>query len=189
MTEANHSDLREHQDFWIAICEKYVLIMIAYARKLVNGREYDAEDLVQETKYRALAASKDPATIKKTPLAYLKGIMRNAWIDKWKSENSANMESIEYPPGSAKQKQIAVEPIFAQLLECTEAKEKMLPQMGPLTPREATLLKLYLLKKKCGEIADIMGEDVRIIQTDLNRIRNKVNYRLKSKKKTSPNQP
>lgn len=179
MTEANHSDLREHQDFWIAICEKYVLIMIAYARKLVNGREYDAEDLVQETRCRALAASKNPDDVKKTPLAYLLGIMRNAWIDKFKRENTANMESIEHSPGSSKQKRLAVEPAFPHLLESTEAKEKMLPSVGPLTPRETTLLKLYLLKKKCDEIANMLGEDVNTTRYDLNAVRAKVRYRLK----------
>lgn len=190
MTEANHSDLRErHQAFWLEICEKSILILIAYARKLANGREYDAEDLVQETRCRALAASKDPAKIKKTPLAYLKGIMRNAWIDKWKQENAPNMVSIEHPEGSAKQKDIGVQPAFPRLLESAEAKEKLRPRMGRLTPREKILLKLHLEDNNCKEIANILGEDVRITRSDLNAVRNKVSYRMKVGIKTPPSQP
>jgi RNA polymerase sigma factor (sigma-70 family) len=187
MTEAKHSDQRErHQMFWFNACEEFIQILFAYARRLVNGREHDAEDLVQETKYRALAASTDPQKIRKTPQAYLLGIMHHVWVDKWKRENPDNMDRLDDRPSDATQpKRLQVEPFFARILESTEAKERLQPKLGPLTSRERTLLKLYWQGNKCKDIADQLGEDVRITRSDLNAVRNKVNYRLRVRGKKS----
>jgi RNA polymerase sigma factor (sigma-70 family) len=182
MTESDHTT-NQHALYWIKICEDFMQRLIAYALRLANGRSYDADDLVQETVLHALNCSKNPAEVKK-PVGYLLRIMRNIWITRWRSENTANTESLdELQSAKALKNHPTVDPEVFRILENQEFAEAMRVFLRSLTPREMRLLKLYLKGYKCHEIAHILSEDVRLTRSDLNSVRTKVQQRIKRKGK------
>jgi RNA polymerase sigma factor (sigma-70 family) len=181
----NHQRNQQHRPYWEKACEDSKKTLHTYAFKLANGRIYDVEDLVQETYCHALTSSGNPAKIK-NPLAYLLRIMHNIWVDKWKKENTANMESLNglrsseaEEGGRAKAVEPAIESDVLRILENKELQAEMRRKQGTLTPRETYLLELHLKKYKCKDIATMLGEDVRLVRSDLNAVRAKVRYRLK----------
>jgi RNA polymerase sigma factor (sigma-70 family) len=177
MTDDDHGGHRaRHGSFWVKALEETNERLMSYARRLANGRVYDAEDLFQETACRALAYARDPGEIR-NPAYYLLRMMRNIWIDKWAKENSANVESLDDLLSSARHPK--VEPVVQQVLETQELQEEMYAGQGQLTAREELLLKLHLKGYKSKDIADRLQEDVRVTRTDLNAVKAKVRYRLK----------
>jgi len=177
MTDDDHGEHRtRHGPFWVKALEDANERMMSYARRLTNGRVYDAEDLVQETACRALTYTPDPGGIG-NPASYLLRIMRNIWVDKWARENSANVERLDDLLSSARHPK--VEPIVQQVLETRELQEEMNVGQGQLTAREQLLLKLHLKGYTSKDIADRLQEDVRVTRTDLNAVKAKVRYRLK----------
>ena len=183
MTTETNNSRDQHRPFWAQACQDYMQRLIAFALKLVNGRSYDADDLVQETLLHALHCSKDPAEVKQ-PVGYLLRIMRNIWIDKWHKEGKVKTESLdEGLSKETQQKQYrsvepAVEPEALRILENDELLAELRANQGPLTPREKLLLALHLEGYKCKEIASELKEDVRLVSTDLNAMRTKVRTRL-----------
>ena len=175
MSDDEEGRRSRNRPFWVKSLEDSDEILKAYARGLANGRTYDAEDLVQETACRALSCSKEPCEIM-NPAGYLLRIMRNIWIDKWAGENSANMESLEKLLDAGRHP--AVEPVVEQSLESRELQDEMSVRGGPLTPRESLLLELHLRGYNCKEIAERLGENVRLTRSDLNAVKSKVRYRL-----------
>lgn len=165
----------QYRPFWGKALEEFDQRLTSYARRLSNGRGYDAEDLIQETACRALVYSRNPAEIR-SPLGYLLRVMRNVWSDKWARENVANLESLEDLLSNGREP--AVEPDVQRLLESRELKEEMGARQGPLTQREELLLGLYMRGYKCKDIADELGENVRLTRSDLNAVKAKVRYRL-----------
>lgn len=178
MNEGDHLS-NQHTLYWTKACEDFMQRLIAYALKLANGRRYDADDLVQETVCRALSYSENPEKIE-NPLGYLLRIMRNSWITKWHTENTANMDSLdELQSKMALKNHPTVEPDVDRILENEEFESKFKAESGPLTTREKELLKLYFEGYKCKEIADQLNEDVRLVRSDLNAVKSKVRQRIK----------
>jgi RNA polymerase sigma factor (sigma-70 family) len=177
MTDHDHGgDRALHVPFWAQALEDANERLMSYARRLANGRVYDAEDLVQETACRALVYARDPVGVR-NPAYYLLRMMRNIWVDKWKKENSANVESLDDLLGSARHPK--VEPVVQQVLETQELQEEMSVGQGQLTAREELLLKLHLKGYSNKDIAGLLEEDVRVTRTDINAVKAKVRYRLK----------
>ena len=180
MKEGDHT-ANPHALYWTKVCEEFMQRLIAYALRLVNGRSYDADDLVQETLLHALHCSKDPAEVKQ-PVGYLLRIMRNIWITKWRDEHAANTTSLdELQDTKATKNHPTEDPVVFRILENQEFVEAMRIILISLNPREKSLLKLYLQGYNCGEIAEIMIEDVRVTRSDLNAVRTKVQQRIKRK--------
>jgi RNA polymerase sigma factor (sigma-70 family) len=177
MTDDDHGGHRaRHGPFWVTALEDASERLMSYARRLANGRTYDAEDLFQETACRALIYARDPGGVR-NPAYYLLRMMRNIWIDKWARENSANVESLDGLLNSARHPK--VEPVAQRVLETQELQEEMYAGQGQLTAREQLLLKLHLKGYKSKDIAARLQEDVRVTRTDLNAVKAKVRYRLK----------
>src|SRR5437588_11136451 len=82
------------REYWAHTYEGLETRLLSYAKRLTNHMPFDAEDLVQETVYRVLCHPRDPGMVK-NPGAYLKAMMRNAWIDRHRKESRINLESIE----------------------------------------------------------------------------------------------
>lgn len=182
MTEGDHT-INPHALYWTRACEAFMQRLIAYAMKLANGRSYDADDLVQETVLHALNCSKDPGEVA-NPLGYLLRIMRNIWITKWHKEGTANVESLDDLQNTkATKNHPSVAPDVFRILENQEFLEAIRIILRTLAPREKTLLKLYLKGYKSDEISEILQEDVRITQSDLNAARTKVQQRIRRKGK------
>lgn len=180
----NDNDQNEHRTFWAKTCEDLRQRLLAYALWLVNGRDHEAEELVQETFCRTFMYLKDPETIS-NPFGYLRTILRNIWSTKWRKEGAAKTVSLdELLSKEAGQKPLrsvepAVEPDMPRALLNDELREVVRVKQGPLKPREKLLLKLYLEGYTCEEIANILNEDVRLVRSDLNAVVAKVRYRLK----------
>jgi RNA polymerase sigma factor (sigma-70 family) len=156
--------------------------LFSFARRLVNGKSYDAEDLMQETFCRALMYPADPKGIS-NPLGYLARVMRNAWRDRWVKEHTAETDSLDelLAGDRARIAEPAVEPDVQRILENEELMAQMKVKQGPLNSREELLLKLHLQGFKCNQIAARLGEDVRLTRSDLNAVRAKVRYRVRKK--------
>ncbi|HKO61589.1 MAG TPA: RNA polymerase sigma factor [Pyrinomonadaceae bacterium] len=181
MKEDEKSNNVRNRLFWEQACEKYKQRLASYARRLVNGNVADADDLVQETMVRVLVSSGNPAGIE-TPIAYLYTVMRNAWITKWRKEHPDIMDSLDdLVTRRALKNQPAVEPDVLLVLENQEYQQDLKVRKGPLNDRESRILELYLDGYKCNEIAEVLDEDKRIISVELNAVRTKVRYRLKTK--------
>ena len=124
------------------VCEEFMQRLRAYALRLVNGRTYDADDLVQETIYRALLYSTDPSKVR-NPLAYLFAIMRRRWSTKWRQENSANMDSLETLHNTkAWKNQPTVAPDALRILENEDLLKALRILLKHLNARERRLLRL-----------------------------------------------
>lgn len=174
----SHHSRNQHRPYWEAICEDTYQRLIVGARRLANGKHSDAEDYVQETVCRVLLYSPNPAEIG-NPLSYLFGVMRNIWIDKWKKEHTANVESLDELLSAGKHPMI--EPDIFRILENEEHQDAIQAKQEDLTPREKTLLRLHLDGYKAKEIAEKLHEDVRLTRSDLNGVKAKMRYRLKQK--------
>jgi RNA polymerase sigma factor (sigma-70 family) len=183
MTTKIDNSLEQHRLFWAQAYQDYMQRLIAFALKLANGRNFEAEDLVQETFCRALTYAKNPEEIR-SPFGYLLIILHRVWIDKWHKEGKAKTESLdEMLSNESQQKQYrsvepAVEPDALRNLENDELRAELRANQGPLTPREKFLLALHLEGYTCKEIASELNEDAALVSTDLNAIRTKVRTRL-----------
>jgi RNA polymerase sigma factor (sigma-70 family) len=183
------SDLHApYREFWVQVCEAFIQRLRVYALRLANGRLSDAEDLMQETVCRILMHPQNPVKVR-NPSGYLLCIMRNIWITKWRKEGAAKLESLDELLSKATEENQhrsvapAVEPDTLRILENNELKAKLRAMQGLLKPREKRLLSLYLDGYKHDEIAAVLGEDVRVIRSDLNAVRAKVSQRLRTAKK------
>lgn len=176
--EGDHAN-NQYALYWTQVCEDFMQRLIAYALRLVNGRTYDADDLVQETIYRALLYSRNPQDIT-NPLGYLLRMMRNIWVTKWRKENSANMDSLETLQNTKSWKNHpTVAPEVLRHLENEQLAKLLRILLKPLNAREKRLLVLYLKGYNCKEMAQILTEDVRLTRSDLNAVKSKVHQRIK----------
>lgn len=165
--------------YWVQVCEEFMHRLRAYALRLVNGRTYDADDLVQETLYRVLLYPTNPDKVR-NPLAYLRSIMRRRWITKWSQENSANMDSLETLQNTKGWKNHpTVEPDALRILENEDLLKALRVLLRHLNARERRLLILYLRGYKCDEMSQILKEDVRVTRSDLYAVKSKVYQRIR----------
>ncbi len=170
----------QYRPFWEGMYLESRERLIAYALRLSNGNVYDAEDLLQDTFCRILLYTKDPQEIR-SPLGYLLTIMRNIWRARRRKEGTVNMISIDEAPSKKGRQNVepAVEPDALRILEDDERKATVRANLGPLSPREELLLELLLRDYTRAEIADMLGEDVRLICADVNALRTKIVARIK----------
>jgi RNA polymerase sigma factor (sigma-70 family) len=169
--------------FWSKTIEENLPKMTSYARRLANGNYFNTQDLVQEAACRILTYCPDPSRIKK-PRDYILRSIRNVWTSKWRKEKQAETESLDDLQSRTNWQRI--EPAeecndIQQILEDKEMLELLKANLGPLNKREKLLLALFLKGLKCKKIAIILNEDPRAISFDLNKVRNKVNYRLRQR--------
>jgi len=178
MTSAQDNNL--FRTLWVQVYEDFYSRLNNAAHRLANGNLSDAEDLMQETIYRALLYPRDPATVE-NPLSYLLRIMRNAWRDKWVKENTAHTDSLDdiLSNEALSKKLPTIELEVLSILENEELQDQMMRNIGRLTSRERLLLDLHLQGYNSSEIASQLNEDVRLIRYDLNAVRSKVRYRLR----------
>ena len=172
-------------NFWEEIYEKFKKQLFGCAMKLVNGDVYLAEDLLQETLFRALRYATNPEVID-NPLGYLLRVMRHTFFTWKRKEGTATMVSLdellsqEDEVRRVKIVEPSVDPVAQQILEQEELVEQYRALRGPLKEREDILLRLHLQGYTCDEIGEKLGEDARLIKSDLNAVRTKVRARILS---------
>lgn len=184
MTEDDSTNNRNpHLPFWEKICVDLKDTLKTKALRLANGRVQDAEDLVQGTVCRILMYPRNPQKIR-SPLGYLLVVMRHLWIDKERKERNKKTDSLdELLSKEAKQKQRrkvepAIEPAALRILENNELRARMRAKQGRLTAREELLLAWHFEGYNCKEIAEKLGEDVRLVRHELNALLAKLRGRL-----------
>jgi DNA-directed RNA polymerase specialized sigma24 family protein len=170
---------------WEDIYENCKTSLRYNALKLTKGRTYDAEELLQETFYRALRYCTNPEELRK-PLAYLLRIMHNIWNTKQgKREDAITLSLDELLSQEDEERRVkfvepSVDPVAERILEHKELWEEFKVVRGPLKERETFLIERHLQGYACDEIADEIGEDVRLTTSDLNAVRTKVRARIQS---------
>lgn len=181
MAEGDDSDSRnQHRLDWEEICLDLMPRLAKRALRLTDGRVPDAEDLTQETICRALIYPKNAGEIR-SPLSYLMRMMRNAWIDKWREEDTANMDSLDAILNDpARQAEVpTVEPEILRLAENEGLLQELKLRQGPLSTEEKFLLDSYLAGQTLDEIATSLNEDVRVTKVRWNALKSKLRYRLR----------
>lgn len=152
--------------------------LTAFAMGYTNGNNYAAEDLVQDTIYRVILYSPDPAKIN-NPWAYLVRTLRSLWIDRWKKVKGLQMQSLDDADNEALRKEIpGVQPTVLRDLENEDLRRELRIASGNLKPIEKDVFKLFLEGYDCKEIAEILNKDPYLVSYSLNAVRAKIRYRV-----------
>lgn len=172
---------------WEAICANLYSVLYDSARYKMHKHTYRGftitpDDLVQATVSRVLWYCPEPSRIK-NKRAYLLQILKTIWCDILRIEMEVNMTSVDDDSNEGSPAFEVADPSIDihQMLEQKELIDVIRTDPGPLTDREAKLFKLFLKGMECDDIANLMGEDVRIIRYDLNAVRTKVIKRFQKR--------
>lgn len=171
---------------WGEIFENLYARLFRYALKFTNGNTYDAEGLVQDTFYRVMFYTDNPATIDNLP-AYLATSLRNLWIDKLKKSKKTIIQSIDDPNNreALLNKMPSIEPTVLRDLENQDYQNEIRIALNNLKPLEKNVFILYLQGFNCEEIALKLGENIYLIKYVLNAVRAKIRYRINKQVKAA----
>lgn len=169
---------------WAAVVEREYPRLLRYARRLAYANHDDAEDMVQEAACRILDSRVDP-TVVQSQVSYLRTVIRNVWLDERRKrpmitvsyDDDANegirIQLVDEQASNVMQSRIEdreLTDIFGRLLR---------EELGYLQKREHKLLLMHLQGLNTMEIAEELGEDVRVVRYNLNAIKSRMRYRLK----------
>ena len=169
---------------WGRVCRDSYDRLLARAQRLTHDRVV-AEDLVQQTILRVLTYIPDIRKIKE-PRRFLMRTMWNVWADRRPQQmvsldDSETTESLEI--------ELAVKVDLWRRLESEELLKTLLDEQRRLSNREKQLLNLHLRGWTNQEIANSLGEDIRVIGMDINKLKAKLRYRLRKRKQRKVNAP
>jgi DNA-directed RNA polymerase specialized sigma24 family protein len=147
-------------------------LLLPSARRLSNGNRENAEDLLQNTFFRAFKTNPNPETIE-LPERYFRVTLWHTWTKK-KGPIEVDLDQVEpNHPDLIKQ------PEIQHLLESEEMLQDLFIKGGPLTRAEKQLLKAYLCEFTFEEIAQALGEDVCRTKFRWSKLVSKLRYRLR----------
>lgn len=149
--EADSAETRRNVAFWRrCIAEKYLMIL-AYARVLVNGDISRAEDLAQTVAVRVLTYLPDHREIRNLTY-FLRRITKNAWISSRRPTEVGLDDLIE---SDLDNPALIVPP---DILKKLEDEEFLKPKPGPSSDKLRLTLELLGQGYAFEEIATILGE-------------------------------
>jgi RNA polymerase sigma factor (sigma-70 family) len=180
----------QYRFFWEEFCADSYQRLISYGRKLANGNTQDAEDLVQETIYRALMYSGNPHQIT-NPFGYLAQIMRNAWNDQWRREHKIETFSLDGLLGGQDTENnrawhtiLAREAAESDSLNDFSESIFLIDQLHhQLNERERLYLQLRCEGRTYGEIAKTVGVSEAAARQQGSRLRRKLVSFLRPKRR------
>jgi DNA-directed RNA polymerase specialized sigma24 family protein len=142
------------RESWTAIWLDLYQQILAYARTLTNGDLHYAENLVQEVYLRVFKYAPNPSG--KNPLLYMKGMIRNAWIDSRQRPSVSLDELFEKDPQNPV---LCIDDDILKVLETREYFEII----GELvsSPELRLTLELFAEGHDWETIATTLGESVR----------------------------
>lgn len=172
----------EHHEYWEIQLVEAKADLLKYAARLINGGNEEAGDLFSDLAVRILKYNKDPKTLDKEPIAYLKTSMHNGWNDRLRRKIRAGEEGLEGENGELKPRvHPTVRPAAERLVENRELLALLMRHKGPLTAREDFILMERLAGASNEEIAAQLNTSVEVVAVEWNAVNNKVRYRLKTR--------
>lgn len=167
--------------YWaIAHTEHYGHLCHLACNKLTDGDMAKAEELVSEAFVRAIRYAKEE---KLDNLGgYLWRIVTRVHITQWRKDQTAITDSIDDPANNGLENQLPpteIEDDILHIIENERLLEEFNENKGPLTKREDLLLTRHLEGYSSLEIAAELDQAVSAVRTDINKVKNKVYYRLK----------
>jgi RNA polymerase sigma factor (sigma-70 family) len=149
---------------------------MSVARAFTNGNKEAAEDLVQDTIYRILKYSPDPAKIE-NPDWYLARSLKNIWIDQWKKIGRFKMQSLSDEANKGLLDEMPItEPAVTRTLENQDLRKALRIVSGNLKPDKKEVFKLFLKGYDCDEIAVMLNKDPLRVRAELNGVRANIRY-------------
>jgi len=157
-------------------------VLLARAQTLTRDR-VEAQDLVQDTIVRCLAYAPDPDRINE-PRNFLIKIMYNVWLDRCRLRHRENqmLRLDDWETTELLEIELAVKVDFWRRLESEELLKTLRDEQRRLSDRENLLLDLHFQGWTNQEIANSLGEDIRVIRINVNAVMAKLRYRLRNKK-------
>ena len=132
--------------FWAKATREYGPSLMKYARRLSNGDESKAEDLVQEVFARIFRYLPEPESIRSSPQHYLFRILRNCWTMTKPRVEEISLDEVVEP---------AVQfPTISH--ELGKVMEIVLEKMGPDFPDLETILAMWLCGYSFREIDEYL---------------------------------
>lgn len=172
----------EHSSSFLedAHMEHYHHLCHLTCNNLTNGDMTKAEDLVQEAFTRALKYQKEDLD---NVAGYLWRVITRVHITQWRKEHEDICDSIDDPANEGLAGQLPSTKIEQDILEVIEndrLRRKFHEHKGPLTEREDFLLTSHLDGYSNREIATELGEKFSDVSNEMNKLRNRVMYRLRN---------
>jgi RNA polymerase sigma factor (sigma-70 family) len=173
----------KHQAQWEIILMDYYLRLLGFARFVLQNnsnavlkRNYEPEDLVNDTVERILHYSVNPEDIK-NKWAYQKRILQNRIVDLSKKIGKMPTDSIDDENYS--EAEMPVEnPNPLKNLENEEMRKVLAQVTHDLSDIEKQIFRLYLKGHSRKEIAEILKRDVKVVRHVLNAVKVKIKYRI-----------
>ena len=151
------------QRFWANATRENRPLLLKYARRLTNGDESKAEDLVQEDFARIFSYLPEPDSIGSTK-AYLFRVLYTRWTSsKPRAKETSLNEAVEH-----------VVQFNVRLSEFKVVMEIVLEKMDPDFPDVNTIVAMRLAGYPFREIDQYLGRDPRYSQTIWRRFTNEL---------------
>lgn len=139
-------------------------------RRLTKGNAFEAEDAVSDAFLRVM--QKSPEDIQ-SPASYWWTAIKRGWFDKQTSASGSRTEYLEdmTPEAVENLAAVRVEPEALRVLDQEDSRRALRLKLGPLTLEEQKLVKGRLDGLSFQEIADSLGEDVKLTRFRWYRLR------------------
>jgi DNA-directed RNA polymerase specialized sigma24 family protein len=174
MTDSMHA-VKPKYGSWEELYLNVYPLLLPSARRLTNGNRENAEDLLQNTFFRAFKTNPNPETIE-LPERYFRVTLCHTWS---KKNRPIEVDLDQVDPNHPN---LIKQPEIQHILESKEVLKDLFIKGGPLTRAEKQLLKAYLCEFTFEEIAQASGEDVCRTKARWYKLLAKLRYRLKGKR-------
>lgn len=137
------------RQFWAKATRENGPALMKYARRLTNGDESKAEDLVQEVFARIFRYLPEPESIRNNPQHYLFRILRNCWTMTKPRVEEISLDEVVEP--------VVQFPTASHELD--KIMEIVLEKMAPKFPDLEIILTMWLAGHSFREIDEFLGRD------------------------------
>jgi DNA-directed RNA polymerase specialized sigma24 family protein len=156
--------------------------LLKYAERLIKGGNEEPEGLFNDLVVQILRYNPDPAALGQEPLAYLTTSMHNSWNTRLRRKIHAAEVNLENENGQIRASaHPTIPPDAERLVESHELWGLLSQYKGPLSTREDYLLMAHLSGATNEEIAGKLDTSVEVVARDVNLVKNKVRYRLRTR--------
>jgi len=162
-----------------AYTENFATLCFRAQRKLTNGNSFQAEDAVSEAFVRIMRYVTNPETIQ-SPVSYWWTTIKRVWAVQQAKPNAANTVYLEDMDADVLESlpAVQVEPEILSALAKADAQRELRFRLGPLSLEERQLVAGRLEGYSFAEIANQLGEDVKLTRFRWHKLKARERYRL-----------